>query len=188
MQKNKNIEKIKSFTGKILEPFALGLLALLFIIPALTVVNLSPITKQLQKLNVLGVNTQDGVSVSLVEGKHEIFQSENITKDDTDIYTYSTTLIKRSADNYSKPILEIKNNSQDIKRISFYGQTEIPTKSNIRIIANDKSYPIQDDIGQTYPQEISINPNEKATIFLSIESLTGVQFSEDFEMQIKVVK
>ena len=41
-------EKTKRIFGQILEPFALGLLALLFILPAITVINLTPITNELK--------------------------------------------------------------------------------------------------------------------------------------------
>lgn len=46
-------QKVKNFFSVIVEPFALGLLALLFIIPTITVMNLSPITKKLQQLDAL---------------------------------------------------------------------------------------------------------------------------------------
>lgn len=183
-----NTQKLKNVVGHILEPIALGVLALLFIIPALTVQNLTPITKKLKELNVLGATTQSTLSVDLVGGKHEVFTSENLSKVSDDNYTYSTTLNKRNADSYSKPILEFKNGSSETKEISFYGQTDTSTQSNIKIIANDTSYKIEDDQGQTFPQKIEIQPGQDIVVFLAVENLNGVQFSENFSMQIKVDK
>jgi len=185
---NANAQKFKKVLTLVIEPLALGVLALLFIIPTITVMNLSPITKKLQELNVLGANTQSSVSVTIVGGKHEVFSEENLNKDTDTTYNYSTKLNKRAADSYSKPILEIKNNTDTAQKVSFYGQTLNQTQSNIRIIADENAYIIQDDRGQTFPQEITVNPSSKIIIFLSIENLTGIQFSEEFDMQIKVVE
>lgn len=183
---NTKTQKIKHFLGHILEPIALGVLALLFIIPALTVQNLTPITKKLKDLNVLGVSTQSSVTIDLVGGKHEAFTSENLTKVDDNSYTYSTKLNKREADSYSKPILNIKNTTDKVQDLTFYGQTAISTQSNIKLIIGSDSYKIEDDQGRTYTQKLSIASGQSITVFLAIENLNGVQFSSDFTMQIKV--
>lgn len=178
--------QFKRVVGQILEPFALGLLALLFIIPTLTVFNLSPITKTLERLNVLGVSSNEDVSFTLVEGKHDIIRSEYLVKNEDGDYTYSTTLNKRASDSYSKPIIELKNNTQAQQTVVLYGQTKSPTRSNISVIINDQPYKLQNDSNNTYPQEIIINPQTTAVMFLSIENLSGVQFSEEFEMHLTV--
>lgn len=180
-------EKTRKVVGQIFEPIALGILALLFIIPTVTVMNLTPITKKLEELNVLGVTVESDIDFTLVEGTHDIFITENLYKEENK-FTYTTQLSKLSADNYSKPILEVANNSADIKVIEYYGQTISPTRTHIFLISNDQSYLLQDDKGFTYPQEIEIYPGEKQILFLSIESLSGVEFNEDFEMEMKVVE
>ena len=61
--------KIKQFVTLILESIAFGLLALLFIIPSITVINLEPITKSLKELNVLGVSSRSELSINMI-GEH----------------------------------------------------------------------------------------------------------------------
>jgi hypothetical protein len=185
---NQNAPKFKRFLTLIVEPFAVGILALLFIIPAITVMNLSPITKKIKELNVLGVNTDSSVSMTLVGGKHDILSEENLNKVSETSYEYSTKLAQRNADSYSKPIIEVKNNTPETQKLSFYGQTLVQTKSNINIIVDGTSYLLQDDKGQTYFQEITLAPGTKPIVFLTIENLTGVQFSEEFDLQIKVLE
>ncbi len=51
-------QKLKKILYTFLEPFAFGILALIFIIPTITVVNLEPITKVLKNLDVLGVSEE----------------------------------------------------------------------------------------------------------------------------------
>jgi uncharacterized protein YoxC len=48
--------KLKKTLALVVEPIALGLVALLFIIPAITVINLKPITKTLKKLECTRCN------------------------------------------------------------------------------------------------------------------------------------
>jgi len=188
MIKEERAKKIKNFFSVVVEPFALGLLALLFIIPTITVMNLTPITKKIEKLNVLGVSTSSSLSVTLVGGKHDVFTEEDLIKVSDTEYNYSVKLNKRVADNYSKPILELENKTSEVQEISFLGQTATSTRSNINLLIDNKTYKLEDDKGFTYPHEIFLAPSEKMIVFLSVENLTGIQFSETFDMQIKVIE
>lgn len=176
--------KIKRLLTLIVEPIALGLLALLFIIPSLTVINLQPITKKLQDMNVLGVSNRSGLEINIVGGTHQIFKDEDIDQLEN-IYTYTTKLLKREADNYSKPILEIVNNKEDSVSLEIYGGTETPTGSSIALIVNDQLYKLQDQRGDTVTQKITLAPNEKQILFLSVESFSNVQFEASFTLNIK---
>lgn len=176
-------ETAKKVFLQVLEPFALGLLALLFILPTITVFNLSPITKQLAKLNILGVATENDITVSLVEGKHNIFTSEVLNKLESS-YEYSVNINKREADSYSKPILKIENKNNEFKTLTFYGQTASNIKSNIYLKVGEDTYKLQDDKGFTYNQEIEFLPNDNAVIFLVVENFSNVQFTENFSMNI----
>jgi hypothetical protein len=181
-----NKEEFKKVFSQILEPFALGLLALFFILPVVTVMNLTPITKQIKKIDVLGVTTQDELVLRLVGGQHEIFSGESLNKIDETEYAYSARIGKRGADSYSKPILEIQNNTEEKKVLSFWGQTLSNTRSKIYLQEKETPYLLQDNTGETYEQKISVLPSEKVIIFLALENLSGVQFSELFDMTITV--
>ena len=179
-------EKFKRIGGQILEPFALGLLALLFIIPTITVMNLTPITKEFEKLNILGVTTHGDILVNLVGGSHEIFGEEMLNKIDEQSYAYSTKLVKRASDSYSKPIIKIENRSEEVVNIFFFGQTLTNTRSIISLINDNKYYIIQDSTGNTFDHEIEIQPGQNTTVFLALENLSGIQFSEMFDLSIKI--
>ncbi len=179
--------KIKKIASQVLEPVIIVALVLVFVIPILSVLNISPITRQLKKLDVLGVTTQSNYTISLVEGRHKIFTSEKLRElENKDNFEYSTSIGKRSNDRYSKPILKIKNKGSEPMTFLFNGGTTINTRSNILLNIEDKAYKIQADTGITYSQEIEIEPNEEKTIFLVVESLNSVQFSEEFKMNISV--
>lgn len=179
--------KLKNTIGKILEPVALGLLALLFIIPTITVINLEPITGRLKDFtDVLGVTSGSGVIVDIVGGTHQIISSERIQRISDEEYKYEAILTKRDSDFYSKPILQIRNNSDEDKTITFSGFTINPTRSEIGLIIQDQAYRLQDSRGQTSNVEVLIRAGSMYDVYLTVESLIGVQFSEDFEMKITI--
>jgi hypothetical protein len=179
--------KFKEFIGKILEPIALGLLALLFIIPSITVINLEPITKNLKNFtNVLGVTNSSEVIVDLVGGTHEVLSAEKIYSEEDGSYTYSAVLTKRGSDFYSKPILKIENRTQEDKDITFMGTTTNATRSDIGLIINDQAYKLQKSSGESETVEILLRPQSEYLVYLTVESIVGVQFSEEFEMNIGV--
>ena len=177
--------KFKEVFGKVMEPIAIGLLALLFIIPTITVINLEPITKNLKKFSdVLGVTTSSEVIVDLVGGTHEILSSEKVYKNEDGVYFYEAKLTKRGADFYSKPILRLENRTDEDKKISFLGTTINPTRSEIGLIINDQEYRLQRASGESKTVEILLRPQSEYNVYLTVESVVGVQFSEDFEMKI----
>ena len=72
---------------QIFEPLAIVALLALFIIPTLTVINLSPITQELKESNVLGVtDSTQNIVVRKVGGIHDIFQNETLEKQDQTEY------------------------------------------------------------------------------------------------------
>jgi hypothetical protein len=176
-------QQILSEAGKFLEPFGLGLLCLLFIIPAFTFLNLSPTAKNLDT-NVLGAQDEIGFNIELVGGNHNVFQNEHLIKNDEGRYSYDTKVLSHTSGSYSKPILYIENKSGTAQNITFSGSTEIPTGSRIGIIYNDKFYELQGGTGDTSEKTISIEPLSTVNVYLSVESFSDVQFEEVFYMDI----
>lgn len=182
ISKNKK-QQIISEAGKFLEPFGLGLLCLLFVIPALTFSNLTPIAKKLDT-NVLGAKDESGFDIELVGGDHNVFQNEHLIKNDNGSYAYDSKILSHNSGSYSKPILYIENKSSAGQSITLSGSTEIPTGSRIGVIYNDKFYELQNGTGETSPKSIAIEPLSTINIFLSVESFSDVQFEETFYMDI----
>ncbi len=181
-------QKFKKFLTTVLEPFVFGLLALLFILPTITVMNLEPITKVLKDLDVLGVSSKTEVEINVIGGTHQIFNREKIQQDESGTYTYTTILTRRDADRYSKPILEIKNNKNIEVKLEIYGNTHLPTYSNISMIINDQGYILQSPNGDVTTQKILLLPNQKYVIYLVVESFSNVQFNEDFDLKIREIQ
>ncbi len=176
-------KQLVSKIGSFLEPFALGILCLLFIIPALTFSNLTPIVKELNS-NVLGVQDETGFNIELVGGSHNVFQGEHLVKDSDILYSYDSKILAHKSGSFSKPILIIENISNEKQDIFFSGSTEIPIQSRIGLIYNDTFFELQNEDGETTKQTLTIDPLSTITVFLSVESFTDVQFSEVFYMNV----
>jgi len=169
--------------GYFLEPFALGILCLLFIIPAFTFSNLTPLTQNIDS-NVLGTQDKTGFNVELVGGSHNVLQNEHLFKNENGNYKYETKILRHTSGNYSKPILLIENLSSVEQNITFTGRTEIPTGSRIGIIYKNKFYELQNNRGETTDRTLTLDPLSTTNIFLSAESFSYVQFKETFYMDI----
>jgi len=181
-------QKVKKFFTLVLEPFAFGLLALIFIIPTITVVNLEPITKVLKDWNVLGTSDEAKIEINIIGGTHQIFGREKLLEDENGVFTYTTTLTRRDADRYSKPLLEIINNKNVDTKLEIYGNTHLPTYSSISMIINDQSYKLQSSNGDITTQKILLSPNQKYVVYLVVESFSNVQFNDVFELKIKEIE
>ncbi len=182
---NSNFKKI--FTT-ILEPIAFGILALLFILPTITVVNLEPLTKAFKNLDVLGVSEKAELEIEVVGGTHQIFSREKLKEDEEGVFSYTTIITRRDSDRYSKPILVIKNNRNEESKIEVYGHTNLPTKSDISLIIDDQVYRLESPSGDVSSHKILLAPNGEYNVFLAIESFSDVQFNEEFELEIKEIE
>jgi len=167
---------------QIFEPFAIAVLLALFIIPVLTVINLSPITQEAKKTNVLGVaDSISHIIIKKVGGLHDIFTNEVLEKESETEYLYTTNIAKRDGKKtYSKPIITIKNTSQTEKTISFYGYTDSSTKSSISIKIEKESYSLTDT------NEIQLKPGEEKTMYLSTQSQNSILFNEKLNLIIRL--
>ena len=117
------MRKKKNLLPQLLEPLAIVVLLALFIIPTLTVINLSPITQDNKQMDVLGVTSDDtGLQIKAVGGIHNIFKNENLEQRPFGEYKYTNTVSKRKGKEvYSKPILEIKNETSVERSVLFDG-------------------------------------------------------------------
>ncbi len=163
---------------KLFEPLAIAVLLALFIIPTLTVINLSPITRELKKSNVLGVtNSIQNIVVTKVGGIHDIFQNEELEKQDDTEYIYSTDIMKREGKKaYSKPIMTIKNTGTTEATLSFYGYTDSTTKSSHTLKIDKDSYNLTDT------SKIQLKPGEEKVIYLYTESQSSILFNEELNI------
>lgn len=176
----------KNLLPQLLEPIAIVILLALFIIPTLTIINLSPITQENKHRDVLGVSSdQTALTISKVGGQHNIFKNEVLDKNEFGEYTYNTTVTKREGRKvYSKPILEIKNDTGMKRSLLLYGYINNSRNANLAIMVGKDRYVLNDSNNQAYTREISVESGEKKVLYLEVKNEERVYFDQEFVLDI----
>lgn len=176
----------KNLLPQLLEPIAIVVLLALFIIPTLTVINLSPITQENKHKDVLGVSSDDtALIISKVGGEHNIFKNEELEKNEFGEYTYISTITKRDGRKiYSKPILEVKNDTGMKRSVLLYGYINNSRNTNLSIMVGKERYVLNDSNNQSYTREITVEPGEKKVLYLEIKNEERVYFNQEFVLDI----
>lgn len=182
------MRKKKNLLPQLLEPLAIVVLLALFIIPTLTVINLSPITQDNKQMDVLGVTSDDtGLQIKAVGGIHNIFKNENLEQRPFGEYKYTNTVSKRKGKEvYSKPILEIKNETSVERSVLLYGYINNSRNTHLAINVGKDKYVLNDSNNQAYTREISIKPGERKVLYLETKNEEKVFFDQEFVLDISV--
>ncbi len=168
----------------------IGMLAILaiFVVPMLVAINLTAKTRNLYQ--VLGTQDNRTVVLDLVGGKHRI-----ITEEEFDDNKYKTVLKAREAGQYSKPILEIENNSSGEAIIEFYGRVNDSSPITLGLISerevDSKSeevvkFILADDNGSEYANEIKLARGEKRILYLDFKSDFDVSYSQEVVINFNI--
>jgi hypothetical protein len=180
--------KISSFIGKLVDPFiVLGIFAL-FLIPAVTVFNLTPVQfNKSEDDSILGVeestlitfientDVEDGISVSEFE------------QTDDNNYRLKISHLTHTIGNYRNLIFTAENPTEDEKNLRITSSHEITDPGiKVSLLENDTSYILLKEDGTLYPVSIYIKPEEKVEISLSIESPIDVNFTSYIDLNIFV--
>ncbi len=182
------MRKKKNLLPQLLEPLAIVVLLALFIIPTLTVINLSPITQDNKQMDVLGVTSDDtGLRIKAVGGIHNIFKNEVLEQKPFGEYQYTSTISKRKGKEvYSKPILEIKNETSVERSVLLYGYINNSRNTHLAINVGKDKYVLNDSNNQAYTREIGIKPGERKVLYLETKNEEKVFFDQEFVLDISV--
>lgn len=179
------IKRLIARYGRLFEPLAVFAILTLFILPIVTVLNLSPKTRSLisrPNSSVLGVADVNGVIISKVGGNHKIVQNEKFISLNQSSFTYTATIKSREDGNYSKPILKVESGLDEEKEISFILKG-YEGSSEIGLLYNDTNYILKSSDGTHYTH---IMKAEKGIqyIYLNINTSSDVNFDQDLEIQV----
>lgn len=180
----RELKRFRLKVERLFEPFGLIALAILLTLPVLTVLNLDTHVDT-KNTNVLGVQSEPGIGVALVGGIHNIFEDESIEFITEDVFKYVTILRQRDKGVYSKPVLQVTNNSSKDTTITVSGGTGISTDSDIYVILNNQKYLLQNSIGRSYEVQFELEGSAKGIIYVLVDSKSKVLFDEGFEIRVK---
>ena len=89
-------------------------------------------------------------------------------------------------ENFLEPILRLENRTDEDREVAFLGTTLSPTRSDIGLVINDQAYKLQRPSGESESVTVLLRAQSKYDVYLTVESVVGIQFSEDFEIKITV--
>ncbi|MCA9377101.1 hypothetical protein H6762_01555 [Candidatus Nomurabacteria bacterium] len=172
--------------GTYLEPFELLLLIGIFVIPIMTLFNLTPQygSPDVPPDNVLGVSTDGHVRIQDIGGSHEFITNERLLGIDTSSYHYYTTLINRESGIYAKPILQVTNPTDSDIEITFSVKYSVEQSSQIGILKDNTNYIIKDKEGFTFPRSFTVASGESAIFSIDVRNDVNINYSEELGLLI----
>lgn len=181
-------ESKKSLLPKIFEPLTIVLILALFLIPTLTVLNLSPITQENKQSNVLGVtDSPNNISIELLNKDDNIFVGETLRREKDRDYVYTTEVQPREKEReYSKQAFRISNRSNGKQKVVVSGYANSTSSSHFSLKVDGVWYVLRDDSKEMYEREIVLGPNSTKTVYISTYSEKSILFKEAFTVNISV--
>lgn len=175
--------------GKFVEPFMILALVMLFILPILSVKNLTPHTGKApelnaENLNVLGVEVGNGQPFEIYEvgGMHNYIQNEKLTKLDSGSYQFSTKILLRKAGLYNKPILQVSNPTQDDVTLELSLKDFENSSTQIGLLVDKTNFVLHDSNGLIYSHQITIKSGQNVTLYLDVRNEVAVNFNEEITL------
>jgi len=177
--------------GKFLDPIAVFALIILIVIPIFAVINLS--TKTLPSIyeanttnndkNVLGAKSDNTFGLELTPGGHAVIQTKLLNKVNVNRYIYKTNILKHNFGTYSRPVLNIYNNTDlpILVSISPSGITEQPLVNTILDSSRKRLYSTSTGLRLvTY----TVQPHMQKDLYVEIFSRKNINFQEELSLDI----
>lgn len=180
----RELRRFTSTYAKAFEPVLVVVILIIFAIPILTVINLTPEIRSNKNANVLGVQDSKVLEIVSIGGSHEIIVNETVNNMDEGSKNYSAEVKPHKEGNFSKPIFTLTNNSDSEKNIRVSARTDQANNSKIGIIFRNTNYVLQSKTGELFFHEVTLQPGEVETLYLTVQTDTNIAFSEKVNLNL----
>jgi hypothetical protein len=170
--------------SKFLDPFLVLGIFTLFLIPVITVLNLTPIVVKPKQDNVLGAKDQTEAEIIVHSQDNENFRviAQSNTEQSTSL---KVTAYPNLEGSYTTTILTINNYTEDEKNIGILPSFENSVNdSKISVVVDDVKFVLRDFDGTTYPPSLYIQPGETVDVKLEIENEIDINHSQEFTITV----
>jgi hypothetical protein len=185
----RELKRVKNKITPLLEPFAIVALLSLFILPALVLVNLTPVTStQNNTKNVLGLDDKPGnTGVLMVGGTHSIITNEKFEAKDNGISVYATTLKARGMGTYSKPIIQIDNPSGHEVTVEFVSYSSSSLYSDVVLKYDNNLVSLATSQGASAVGKVVVGANKTVNVYLEVANALPISFDQNLQIEVKVL-
>ncbi|WKZ31472.1 MAG: hypothetical protein QY318_01780 [Candidatus Dojkabacteria bacterium] len=186
--KSRELKRLQLKYGSLLDPFAIVLLIILYSIPILAVINLTPRIRQslTEGKSVLGSQDNTAVAVTNITGVHTVITNEEFDQILANRYEYSARLAVRDEGSYSKPFLKVSNPTLVEQTVEFLPMKESSSSTELAVIFDDVSYVVAEADGETFSRQFTLKPGEEKVAYLRVRNESRANFSERVKLEVNV--
>lgn len=185
---SKQLNRSLSQLSKFLDPFLVLGIFVLFAIPVITVMNLTPGKRPTQEQSyVLGTTDQSTVSFTANSTAANGIAIEKFTRTTDDSYTMQVQLLPHLAGTYRNTLFTAINGKKEEKKIQVSANFEsVAPNTKISIVVDDVKFVILDEDGTMYPPTLYIMPQDTMLASIEVESSEQVNFVTGFSLDLSV--
>ena len=184
----KKSQSVISKFGAALDPFLILGIFILFLIPVITVINLTPGEKTVRETeSVLGSTDPERVSILANTAPAEGITVDKVTQNSEKTYTMYVLHDAHEAGTYTNALFTATNGTPDEKQINITSTFEsVPADTTVSLMVEGVRFIILDEDGTTYPPTLYLTPDSATNADIEIQSENDVNFSSGFSLVLTV--
>ncbi len=184
---NKTFYKLKKTIVKFLDPFLVLAILVVFAVPAITVLNLTPAWKEDNSTNaVLGTTDQTNLMLSPYQTMDQGLQVIEVNQTTDTSYSFTIENIPHEKGKYTNKIFDIFNPTDFQKQMAIEPTfKDVPDGTKVSVKIDDTKHVILEE-GTSYPVGIFLQGKEEFPVYVVVESDNDVNFLSNFILDINL--
>lgn len=182
-------EKLKKTILKFLDPFLVMAILVVFAVPAITVLNLTPAWKDTDRRpdSVLGTTDLTHLTLLPYQKQEQGLQVIEVNQKSETSYDFTIENIPHRKGKYTNQIFHIANSTIERKQLGIEPAfRDVPKGTEISLKLDDTQYVILDEEGNSYPAGIYLQSGEEFPVYMVVNSTTDVNFTSTILLDINM--
>lgn len=186
----KHLKGLNSKFGKFLDPFLILGIFILFLIPVITVINLTPSQKDIQKTeSVLGSTDPEHVSVVANTTSADGITVDKVTQNSEKSYTLYVLNDAHPPGTYKNALFTATNGTLDEKKINVASNFEsVPAGTVVSLLVDEVRFIILNEDGTIYPPTLYLTADSTLSAEVEIQSPSAVNYASGFSITLTVAE
>ncbi|MEA3357782.1 MAG: hypothetical protein U9Q67_05105 [Patescibacteria group bacterium] len=184
-----HLKRSVSKFSTIFDPFLILGIFVLFLVPVLTVLNLTPIYKPpvVEEKDILGAADPEMFIVAANTEVQDGIYTEMTSQNSPDSFMMHVNMEPRSKGTYQNKLFNVYNPYDEQKTLNITsGFEDIPLGTKISIMVDGVKFVVLDTDGTTYPPTIYVAGGEALDTFIVVEVSEDLNFSSGFGVGVVV--
>lgn len=185
---NKTGRNIMNALGKYLDPFLVLGLFILFSIPVVTLLNLTPTYQPRQyNDNVLGLADKSTVAITANTVAGDGIAVEKFNQTSRTSYSFQVQMLPHEEGTYKNTLFTATNGTDSEARLNITSNFEsIAPNTKVSIVVDEVKFVVLDTDGTTYPPSLYVMPGDTIIASIEIENSSAVNFASGFSLDLTI--